>query len=393
MTSTILVVVNSFNIGGTERHLAQILPRLDRKKFNVVVYATHEKGSLASLLEDEGIKIYYSRTAKMLHALGKIGRPFAYLTSTFRLIYLMLRFRPVIVHCYLQGPYLLGGICKIITRCPILVMSRRITYNQSRKRKLLYRLEKIMHHYITIATACSNEVAKDMLEEGLPEKKIITIYNGVNLNRFSKSLPQEIVRKNLGISKSDFIIIIVANLHERKAHCDLLKALSIVKDRLPLNWRLYCLGRDVGQLEGLKKLSALYEIDHNIKWLGEKKDVLPYLCVADIGVSCSYHEGFSNALLESMAAGLSVVVTDISGNNEAVEQNKSGLIVPAHSPENLGRAILELSKNREMRKQLGKNAKQRVVDKFSLDGCILNYETFYETLLKNTTFFVPQRSI
>ena len=78
---------------------------------------------------------------------------------------------------------------------------------------------------------------------------------------------------------------------------------------------------------------------------------------------------------------LIMVVTDISGNNEAVEQNKSGLIVPAQSPNDLATAILKLANNPDERKRLGDNARQRVSERFSLATCVSNYEMLYEKLL------------
>lgn len=377
----ILIVVSSLNVGGTERHLVQVLPRLNRMKFNITIYVTHEKGALSSLVEEKGIKIYYSRSAKALHRFGKIAKPFAYIASMLGLISLMLRLRPKIVHCYLPGPYLLGALSRIITRRPFLIMSRRIVYNANEKKSLLYRIEKFLHRKLTAATACSRAILNDLKREGLSERKIALISNGIDLESYKDLQEKNKAREQLNLQSSSLLIVITANLYPRKAHCDLLEALSIIKNQLPADWTLLCLGRDTGLLSALQQKASQFGIEEHILWLGERSDVLTYLRAADIGVLCSHEEGFSNALLESMLASLPMIVTDISGNNEAIEQDQSGLIVPPRSPKDLGTAILDLANNPDKRKRLGNNARQRVSDKFSLDSCVSNYEAFYKKLL------------
>ncbi len=363
MKTKILIVISNLNVGGAERHLMQVLPRLDRKKFNISIYVTREKGTYAPYLKELGINIYFSRFAKNLHRFGKVGRLFAYIFSSIRLFGLMLFLRPSIVHSYLPGPYLMGTLCGALTFRPYLLMSRRIIYTHNNG--FLYRTEKFLHRFLKIATACSSDIAKQLCEEGLPKNKVVTIHNGVDLDRFSLLPSRDVSRKDLKFSEKDFIILIVANLYLRKAHTDLLKALSLIKKDLPAEWKLICVGRDGGELTALKKEAKSLDIHQNIIWVGETKNVLPYFCAADIGVLCSYEEGFSNALLESMAAGLPMVVTNVSGSNEAIEHGRTGLVIPTRSPEKLSEAILQLANSDKLREQLSVNVKICVNSKFS----------------------------
>jgi len=372
----ILFVVSNFNIGGTERHLLQLLPRLQRK-FNIRVYVTHEKGVLSQALEEQGVKLSESKAVKFLHRCGKLGRWMAYFISMARLTGIMIAFRPDIVHSYLQGPYIMASVCGFFARQKKHIMSRRIFYGDNPENRQALHLEKKCHPRLTLATACSEEVKNELFAEGLSKEKLITIYNGVDLNRFKYLPPRNIARKEQGLSPSTFVILIVANLYPRKGHQDLLSALSLIKDQLPTCWRLISLGRDAGELNSLKKYCNEHDLENHVDWIGQVENVLPYLCSADIGVLSSYFEGFSNALLESMAVGLPMIVTDISGNNEAVDDERSGFIVPVASPPEMASALLKLAHDKDKRLAFSRHAKQTITEKFSLDVCVSNYESMY----------------
>ncbi len=86
----------------------------------------------------------------------------------------------------------------------------------------------------------------------------------------------------------------------------------------------------------------------------------------DIFVLASYEEGFSNALLEAMVAGLPVVATDVGGNREALKNGDVGLLVPPRSPEALAAGLSELLDNSDRRRMLAASAKTRVVNHYSV---------------------------
>jgi len=101
-----------------------------------------------------------------------------------------------------------------------------------------------------------------------------------------------------------------------------------------------------------------------------------FLRLADVGLLCSHEEGFSNAVLEGMAAGLPMVVTDVGGNAEAVIDGVTGYVVPAHNPELLADALLTVALADD-RALMGDRGRRRVVEKFSMNSCIDAYEALY----------------
>ena len=98
--------------------------------------------------------------------------------------------------------------------------------------------------------------------------------------------------------------------------------------------------------------------------MGNVANVADFLAAADIGLSCSHQEGFSNTVLEGMAVGLAMVVTDVGGNREAIVDEESGLLVPALAPERLARAMLRMATDTVQRKRFGAAARRRLAASF-----------------------------
>jgi glycosyltransferase involved in cell wall biosynthesis len=178
------------------------------------------------------------------------------------------------------------------------------------------------------------------------------------------------------------VLIINANLIRYKGHADLFSALSLIADRLPPDWQLHCIGGDYGFGANLQKQIRELKLGDHIHFLGQRRDVASLLNSADIGLLCSHQEGFSNAVLENMAAGLPMIVTNVGGNSEAVVHGKTGIVVPPRDPYALGQAILELADDAPRRHAMGKAGMDRVKSHFNIDRCVLAYDRLYEGLLR-----------
>jgi glycosyltransferase involved in cell wall biosynthesis len=148
-----------------------------------------------------------------------------------------------------------------------------------------------------------------------------------------------------------------------------------------LGWRVLCAGRDEGMQGTLERLAEAHGIKENIQFLGERTDTVTLLAMADFCVLSSWEEGFSNVVLEAMAAGLPIVVTKVGGNPEAVTDQEAGLVVPPRDPKALGNAILRLAQDPDLRQRLGAAAKRRVKQEFSLENCVESHNRLYEELM------------
>ena len=373
----LLVLTESLGYGGTESHLLRTLPAIVDSGWKVAVFCLSERGGRAQELEDVGIEVFENRRSRPRKGSGSHftgGIAYAY-----RQVFgLMLRWRPHIAHFYLPGPYLIGAPAAIAARVPIKIMSRRSLSHYQKNWPTAAQMERWLHNRVELLIGNSRAVVAELLSEGIPESKVRLIYNGIEL----PDLPtRDEARRELGLAPDAFVGVVVANLIKYKGHQDLIKGLAQVARQLPSSWRVLLAGRDEGLRPKLQSLAGELGIASNIQFLGERPNILSLLAAADFSALSSHEEGFSNVILESMAAALPLVVTQVGGNPEAVLDEQTGLVVPPKDPDALGRAIARLAGDPALRTRLGRAGKARVEQEFSLARCVQLHSELYDELV------------
>ncbi|MDH4258411.1 MAG: glycosyltransferase, partial [Candidatus Aminicenantes bacterium] len=116
---------------------------------------------------------------------------------------------------------------------------------------------------------------------------------------------------------------------------------------------------------------------------GYREDIPQIMSCLDIAVlpSTSHLEGLSRVIIEAMASGKPVIATDAGGNPEAVEDGKTGILVPPGEPDRLARAILELARDANKRKRMGEAGRKRAEQLFSIEMNVTRIEKIYEEIL------------
>lgn len=384
---TILYVISDLEIGGAERHLSQILPRLAREGFRPIVYTLTHKGRLAPELENGGVEVLQPPYAHAMHRLPEFLRPCVSFPMTALALWRnMLERHPDIVHFFLPAGYLIGGLCSLLARVPRRVMSRRSLNDYQRKHPVLSWLEFWLHHRMTAVIGNSRAVVAQLADEGVPTDKLGLIYNGVDLESLNVARSRAEMRASLSIDEDALVLTNVANLIAYKGHVDLLEGLATVATQLGRRWVLLCVGRDTGIGNSLRRLAKTRGLERNVRWLGERQEISDILNASDIGVLCSHQEGFSNTVLEGMAAGLPMIVSDVGGNREAVVDGQTGLVVPPKNPEAIGRAVLKLAGDPALRTQMGSAARKRVHEVFPISRCVVSYVRLYHGLLQSKPY-------
>ncbi|HLI13652.1 MAG TPA: glycosyltransferase [Alphaproteobacteria bacterium] len=379
---SIFYVIGTLDIGGAERHLAQLARYLAPQRWHPTIACLSGRGALIPELRQSGIEILEAPCAGWAGRAPRfLFRPLRLLIVSLWLLRVLRQRRPDVVHFFLPASYLIGAPCALLAGCRRLVMSRRSLNFYQRRRWGTARLERWLHGRMVAVLGNSEAVVRDLRAEGVPAARLRMISNGVDLARFSALPDRAAARRKLGIADSCFVMVIVANLIPYKGHRDLLAALGIVGGRLPQPWRLLCVGRDDGIGDALRAEAARYGIGGNIAWLGVREDVPELLAAANLALLCSHEEGFSNAVLEAMAAGLPVVATDVGGNREAVIDGVTGIIVPPHDPGRLGEAILEIAHAGEQACAMGRAGRARIAEHFAIESAFQRYEALYEELL------------
>lgn len=376
----LMYVIGSMELGGAEQHLLRVASALRAQGHKPEVVTLCVGGPLTSAFRENGVPVYGVHLPRLIASLLHHERAVAWaqlLLSAIALWSLYWRRRPDVVHFFLPAAYIIGGVTALFGPRMLRVMSRRSLNHYQAKHRLFTRLEHWLHPRMDLICANSQSVLRDLIREGVSRDRIRLIYNGIAISQFNITDSRDALRSEIGIASDALVFVMVANLIPYKGHADLIEALATIAQKLPSPWICLCIGRDDGIGASLHAQAISKGIDENMRFLGSRKDVPRLLAMADIGVLCSHEEGFSNAVLEGMASGLPIIVSDVGGNAEAVVHGVTGLVVPPHQPAALAEALLSLALNQETRQKMGNHSHRRVKEKFSLEACVDQYVRLY----------------
>lgn len=215
--------------------------------------------------------------------------------------------------------------------------------------------------------------------ERAPLRKMLVAYNGIDVPAITPAPHHRAqMRATLGLSEQDILVGNISGLRAVKG-VDLFIEAASIASKVESRLRFVL----VGEGDMHEKLSLLIKeknLSRTFFLPGPAKDVRPYLAAMDIAVLCSHAEGFSNSLLEYMAAGVATIATDVGGNREALGGN--GLLIEPGNPEALAAAIRSLI-NPGLRRALGHAARQ-AVSRFDLAVAEERTATIYKHFISST---------
>jgi glycosyltransferase involved in cell wall biosynthesis len=287
--------------------------------------------------------------------------------------------RPDVVHGFLYAAYVLGAIAARISRVPVVIASRRSLGVFKASRPVYLVVERLIngltHHVIANSEAVRDDVLR---QERLPSAKVTVIYNGVALPGHAGTR-SDALRRTLDLDGRHPIIAVVANLIPYKGYDVLFDALPGMVSEFP-ELAVLLVGDGVArrQLEARAHASGLHGI---VRFLGARDDVPALIALADVVVHPSTEEGFSNAILEAMAAGKPVVAAAVGGNVEAIVDRTTGLLVPVRDADALRAAAVWLLRHADEARTMGEAGRARVRELFTIDRMIGEYESVYQRLL------------
>jgi glycosyltransferase involved in cell wall biosynthesis len=213
-------------------------------------------------------------------------------------------------------------------------------------------------------------------------RKSLYIPNALDLQRFGKPRGPEIresKRRELGLPLGAFLAITVGRLAPQKGYPVLLEAVTPVLAEMPAAHFLIVGSGE--QETALQERARDRGLGQAVRFLGLRPDVEDLLAAADLFVSSSLWEGLPTVILESMAARLPVVATDVSGTRDIVEDGVTGLLVPPRDPGALAEAILDMSRDRARAERMAERARQRV-SAFSIANVAQQHMKVYRRLLE-----------
>ncbi|ASS96090.1 glycosyltransferase family 4 protein [Peribacillus simplex] len=243
---------------------------------------------------------------------------------------------------------------------------------------LYYPIEKWMSRS-TDCLITINEEDYNLVEKNFKSSKIKLVNGvGINLDKFQPQTSEKkaFLRSEQKYNDSDFILFFAGELSFRKNQELLISVISILKEKIP-NIKLLLAGE--GDLsDKYKQMVNNLGLSDNIHLLGYRNDVKDLLLMSDIAVSSSRQEGLPVNIMEAMATGLPLIVTDCRGNRDLVKDFNNGFVIKLHDIEGFADKIYELYANGELRKRFSQNNLE-IINNYSIE-LIERWEIFMNTI-------------
>ena len=209
--------------------------------------------------------------------------------------------------------------------------------------------------------------------------KEVVIPNGVVMKPRPDKSERAAARARLGLSAEDFVVGIVARLSAQKAHHVLFEAFAGLREGHP-HARLVVVGGGDREME-LRILAARLRLEDSVLFTGVRRDVPALLPAFDVSCLSSVHEGVPMAAIESMAAGIPMVVTDCGALRDMIVDGEHGFIVPVGDSSAMAERLLALADDSKLRERLGESARSRVQRMYRIEQTARGYEDLLVSLL------------
>jgi len=301
------------------------------------------------------------------------------LPCAIRLAELVTRRKPDILHAHHPKAHAMCLMAKALSGYkPVLVVTRRVSHPLIKTvfAGLKYK-SPLIDGYIAVAGA----VRRMLVDYGLPPRKVRTIYSGVDLARFKPGPPSERILKELALPQGAPVIGLIGNFSRDKGQHIFVEAAARLREK-GLDFTLIFAGRETDSAAMKELLAAHNAPPEKVRLLGLRHDVPELLSVMTLSVNAAVKgEALSGSIRESMAAGVPVIASDISGNGEIVIAGKTGLLFPPGDVETLyGRLKYALSDPVTVR-AMARRGLEFVRGNFTVEAMVKKTLLYYSALL------------
>jgi len=238
-----------------------------------------------------------------------------------------------------------------------------------------YRLAHLIH-------ANSEAVREFLIQQGVPERKIATVHNGLDMSRVTvdSSTTRADARRRFGLPDDRLLVTIVANMHhEIKNHPMFIRMAQRVHLAVP--GAAFVLAGEGELVPQVRAHATELGIAADTFFIGRCDELAELLFASDVCVLTSWAEGFSNSILEYMAAARPVVATDVGGAREAIMLGESGYLVQSDDDKAMAEYVVSLLRDQERARAMGNRGREIVAEKFSDGAQLRNTTAMYERIL------------
>lgn len=367
----IIHIISSLYVGGAERALEKLLLNQKSKNNDVLVVSLTELGYIGKSLQKSGYQV------EVIDFRNFSSSPLA----IYRLFCLIKKNRPKIVQTWLYHADFIGGVLAKLAGVSVVFWGVRTTELKpgSPGTVIIRKLCSLLSSYLPTKIICvADSVKRKHIEIGYSAEKMQVIPNGFDTNKFIFCEKQRSHYRRVLKLEGKVVIGSIARFSEDKAHDVFIEAVSRVVKYFP-EMKIVMLGTDiVKENKKLQSWVSKHRLENYIVFQGEVAETSDLLSAFDIFCLHSRTEGFPNVLGEAMSSSLPCVSTDV-GDAKVIIEN-TGVIVRPNDIEHLASGLLKLLRmSKSSRHELGKKARLRIEQNYSLNKTIKEYESLYRT--------------
>jgi glycosyltransferase involved in cell wall biosynthesis len=361
-------IISALGHGGMENSVIRLAIAQKRLGHQVHVICVRELGPGAGLLVGEGVPVHLSHFRARLDpgSLWRLGRLLHSLEAN-------------VVQTHNYRPNVSGTVAAKLVGIPA-IFSTIGTVNRWDTRRQFW-----MDRFLSLCKdgiICVSREVRDRYFEKMrwnPERYHV-VHNGIDPGISHSVGKARHLYERYRLNEDDVHIVSIARLVKIKDHATLLRAHARVVAQKK-DARLLLLGdgplREILQQE-VERLS----LDDHVRFLGHQTNVAEWLSIADASVLCTHVEGFSLTVLESMAAGVPTIATDVGGNREAIEEGVTGFLTPPGDEDAVAEKLLRILNNPARGREIGERAREVVRESFTIEATARKSIDLYHTILR-----------
>jgi glycosyltransferase involved in cell wall biosynthesis len=374
-------LITRLNIGGPAIHTILLTAGLDRRRFASYLVAGREaasEGNMLPLAERTGVRPI------SVPELGRAVRPGQDLIAFGKVVRLLQRSRPAVVHTHMAKAGAVGRLAARLTGVPVVVHTYHghvfHSYFNSLTTAAFLSAERMLARLSDRLIAVGEEQRQEIAHYGIGgARQLVAVPLGLELDPFLADTPRGALRAELGVPPDVPLAGIVARLVPVKAHETFLEAAAELRRGHPTA-RFVIVG-DGERRAALEAQAGALGLGDAVHFLGWRHDLASVYADLDVVCLTSLNEGSPVALIEAMAAARPVVATAVGGVPEVVRDGASGYLVPPRDPVALAARIAEVLAAPETARRLGLAARDAVYPKYTIGRLIGDLETLYLDLL------------
>ncbi len=374
----LLYVITKLELGGAQKQLLLLVRHLDKNRYNLFLITAREGLLINELSSLKELKI------KTIKSLERSINPIRDLFALFEIYHFIKRNKIDIVHTHSSKAGLLGrwaarwaGVNKIIHTVHGWSFN---DYQNWFLRHFCIGLERLTAKITDRLIVVSHTDKQTGLKENIGElRKYILIHYGINFDEFKKDkVVVDKRKKELGLN-SNLLVAMVACFKPQKAPLDFLRVAASIQENFP-QLKFLLIGDGVLR-KRIERTIEKFNLKESVILTGWRRDVPEVLSLIDVFVLTSLWEGLPIAVLEAMASGKPVVVTNTGGISEIVTHARNGFLVARGDVKAMKENIITLLKDKNLIYQIGERAKRSLNSEFSIENMIRRTQNLYNELI------------